>query len=357
MVAVLEATEVVGRNAPFLSNPISLLAVLGFKEKRSLLPEPVPTPVTVMPIPVKPPPAVVESVKEIFSPVVTWPLPALAVIVLLMAVPEVSELPVTEKMVSVSAVELIENVPADDWESVTERFGMVTSPVPKVTGRLVVVLMPRVESASPRSIIALSAARLIVAPLTVRFPPRVVSPVPVVIGRLVVVLSESVDAVVRSMTGSTDAIFVVMLLRVTFPVPVERVLEPVTEIGPLREIAPVPVEKVLAPVWEKLLSSVVAPCNVSAPGVVAEPMVLIELAPAPKVLVVPAPVASVVLPVEARVSKVPPPEKVVAPVMVVAPTMVVAPVMVVARSEVEPIVCSMLPLTLRSVKIASFVEN
>src|SRR3989344_4475048 len=103
---------------------------------------------------------------------------------------------------------------------------------------------------------------------------------------------------------------------------------PVILVGPFNVTAPVPVEKVLAPVWEKLLSSVVAPCKVSAPGVVAEPMVLIELAPAPKVLVVPAPVASVVLPVEARVSKVPPPEKVVAPVMVVAPTMVVAPGMV-----------------------------
>src|SRR3989344_7010366 len=159
MVAVVLATEVVGRNAPLLSNTTSLLAVLGFKDNKYLLPEPVPTPVTVMPIPVKPPPAVVESVKARISPLDTWPLPALAVMVLPIAVPDVRDVPVTEKIVSVVALESMLKVPAPVWELVTDKFGMVTSPVPNSTGRSVVVLIPSVESASVRSITALSAAR------------------------------------------------------------------------------------------------------------------------------------------------------------------------------------------------------
>ena len=77
--------------------------------------------------------------------------------------------------------------------------------------------------------------------------------------------------------------------------------------SPFKLIAPVPVPKVYAPVWEKELSKVVAPCKVSAPGVVPEPMALIEDAPLPKVLVVPVPVAKVLLPLEVKVVKAPEP--------------------------------------------------
>ena len=71
----------------------------------------------------------------------------------------------------------------------------------------------------------------------------------------------------------------------------------------------------LDPETVKVLSKVVAPCRVSAPGVVVDPMVLIEEAPAPKVLVVEEPVATVVLPVEVKVVKLPAPPEMEAPVM------------------------------------------
>jgi hypothetical protein len=86
--------------------------------------------------------------------------------------------------------------------------------------------------------------------------------------------------------------------KVEVPVPTLKVLAPVTSVLPLSETLPVPVLNVCAPVCEKVLSNVVAPCKVKAPGVVTEPMVLIEEAPEPKVLIVFIPVARVVSPVE-----------------------------------------------------------
>ena len=61
----------------------------------------------------------------------------------------------------------------------------------------------------------------------------------------------------------------------------------------------------LLPDTVKVLSSVVAPCSVSAPGVVDEPMVLIDEAPLPKVLVSDEPVPIVLAPVELSVVKAP----------------------------------------------------
>ena len=65
-------------------------------------------------------------------------------------------------------------------------------------------------------------------------------------------------------------------------------------------------EMVTAPVL-KVLSNVVAPCRVKAPGVVTDPMVFTDEAPDPKVLVVLAPVAKVVLPEEVNVVNAPVP--------------------------------------------------
>src|SRR3989338_5502181 len=61
-----------------------------------------------------------------------------------------------------------------------------------------------------------------------------------------------------------------------------------------------PKEVKLLPETVKVLSSVVAPCRVNAPGVVADPMVLTDEAPAPMVLVE-APVPIVVDPEEVKV--------------------------------------------------------
>lgn len=202
MVLTLETTEVVGRKAPALSKTTSLLAP-GFICKRYLLPLPAPAPVTLMPIPVYPPPPVVASVSVICSPVVICPLPALAVIVLPMAVPEVSDAPVTWKIVWVVALESILMVPLLPWLLVTDRFGIVTVPVPNVTGRLVVVLIERVV------------------------------------------------AEVRSITGLDDEILVVTLFNVTVPVPVAKVLLPVIVVAPFSEMAPVPVPKVPVPEIKK----------------------------------------------------------------------------------------------------------
>ncbi len=74
----------------------------------------------------------------------------------------------------------------------------------------------------------------------------------------------------------------------------------------------------LFPETVKVLSNVVAPCRVKAPGVVAEPMAFTEDAPLPKVLVAPRPVAKVALPEEVKVVKAPAPG-VVAPIEVKFP--------------------------------------
>ena len=67
----------------------------------------------------------------------------------------------------------------------------VTNPDPKVTGRLVVVLMPKVPVPVISKMLELPT-RFRLDPLTVKFPPRVVSPVPVVIAALLVVLRDKV---------------------------------------------------------------------------------------------------------------------------------------------------------------------
>ena len=75
----------------------------------------------------------------------------------------------------------------------------------------------------------------------------VTRPLPKVTGRLVTVLMERVVAVVRSITGEAEEILVETLFRVTTPVPVEKVLAPVIVVAPFKLIAPVPVPKVFAP--------------------------------------------------------------------------------------------------------------
>ena len=77
-----------------------------------------------------------------------------------------------------------------------------------------------------------------------------------------------------------------------------------------------PNEVRLDPETVKVLSNVVAPCNVKAPGVVVEPIVLIEEAPEPKVLVNDEPVPMVEAPDEVRVVNEPAP-----PVIEPAPDM------------------------------------
>ncbi len=144
--------------------------------------------------------------------------------------------------------------------------------------------------------------------------------------------------------------------RVTLPEVKVRFLPEAMVVSPLMETAPVPVPKVPEPAWVKLLlaetvnvplevrpevavmrpemvgvavqavpvtvrfpprevrlvpetvkvlSKVVAPWRVRAPGVVDEPMVLIDEAPEPKVLVREVPVPRVVAPEEVRVVKAP----------------------------------------------------
>jgi len=60
--------------------------------------------------------------------------------------------------------------------------------------------------------------------------------------------------------------------RLVAPVPTEKVLEPVTEVGAFKEMAPVPVERVVAPVWEKLPAVVTSPVRVEAPSTVKLPL-------------------------------------------------------------------------------------
>jgi len=66
-----------------------------------------------------------------------------------------------------------------------------------------------------------------------------------------------------------------------------------------------PSEVRLLPLTVKVLSRVVAPCSVNAPGVEVEPIVLADEAPLPKVLVSDEPVPSVVAPLEVSVVKAP----------------------------------------------------
>src|ERR1035437_1234095 len=75
-----------------------------------------------------------------------------------------------------------------------------------------------------------------------------------------------------------------------------------------------PKEVKLLPETVNVLSSVVAPCRVNAPGVPVEPIVFVDEAPLPKVLVE-APVPNVVDPLEVKVENAPV-EGVPAPIVV-----------------------------------------
>ena len=102
----------------------------------------------------------------------------------------------------------------------------------------------------------------------------VTSPVPKVTGLLVIVLMDRVVAEVKSMTGEDEAILVVTLFKVTVPVPVAKVLAPVIVVAPLSEIAPVPVENVLAPVWAKAAATVTVPLEVKPEAAVISPEIV-----------------------------------------------------------------------------------
>ncbi len=80
-----------------------------------------------------------------------------------------------------------------------------------------------------------------------------------------------------------------------------------TKLEPSKHRAEVPVPVPPRAVKAKVLSKVVAPCRVKVPGVEVDPMVLIEEAPEPKVLVRDAPVPIVDAPEEVRVEKAPVP--------------------------------------------------
>ncbi len=154
----------------------------------------------------------------------------------------------------------VEKVPVPVWPKLA-LFCTVTFPL---------AVRPEVAVISPEIVgVAVQAV-----PVTVRFPPKVTNPVPKVTGRFVIVFMERVElAFVASITGLVAASKVCTLFKVTFPVPVAKVLLPVTVVFPFREIFPVPVLKVLAPVWEKLLAKVVAPYMSKLPGVAIEPRV------------------------------------------------------------------------------------
>ena len=102
----------------------------------------------------------------------------------------------------------------------------------------------------------------------------VTKPVPKVTGRLVTVLMDKVVAVVKSITGLDDAIFVVTLFNVTTPVPVLNALLPVIVVAPFKETAPVPVPKVLAPVWLKVAATVTVPLAVKPEVAVMSPEIV-----------------------------------------------------------------------------------
>ena len=135
---------------------------------------------------------------------------------------------------------------------------MDEAPEPKV----LVVFIPVAKVVLPEEVIVVNApVEGVVAPIVVPLivPPviaededakllAVTKPVPKVTGRLVVVLIDSVVAEVKSMMGLVAVKLVVTLFRVTIPVPVAKVLAPVTVVAPFKLTAPVPVLKVLAPV-------------------------------------------------------------------------------------------------------------
>ena len=73
-------------------------------------------------------------------------------------------------------------------------------------------------------------------------------PVPNVTGLLFTVLMERVEAEFKSMIGLKAEIFVLTFFNSTAPVPVLKVLLPVTVVAPFKETAPVPVLKVPIPV-------------------------------------------------------------------------------------------------------------
>ena len=102
----------------------------------------------------------------------------------------------------------------------------VSSPEPVVRGRLFVVLMfrvPVVASNTGEAPVKLSTveAMVVVVPLMVTLPPNVASPMPKVIGLLVTVLIPSVEAEVKSIIGLAPVRFkllakVVVLVTVKF---------------------------------------------------------------------------------------------------------------------------------------------
>jgi hypothetical protein len=97
----------------------------------------------------------------------------------------------------------------------------------------------------------------------------------------------------------------------------------------------VPFPIVKTPEMEAVLSRVVAPCRVRAPGVVTEPIVFIDEAPAPNVLVVEAPVPMIESPLEERVVNAPVPW-VVTPIEVKLPAAGVPVPMASGAAQVAP---------------------
>lgn len=131
---------------------------------------------------------------------VTWPLPALDVTLVTMPLPDVRLFAFTVIPVPVVVEVVMVNGPVDAAVLTTFKFGTVIVPVPKVTGRLVTVLIFKVE------------------------------------------------AEVKSNTGLVATRLVLTLFKVTAPVPVLKVLAPETEVGPLNVTVPValPAEKLEA---------------------------------------------------------------------------------------------------------------
>lgn len=165
------------------------------------------------------------------------------------------ELP--EPKVFVVFIPVARVVSPDEVIVVDELFGIVTVPVPNVTGLFVVVLMERVV-ADVRSIIGFKDEMLVEALF------KVSNPVPVVN-----VLLPDIS---------------VFPLRRTAPVPVVNVLLPVILVFPLSEMVPVPVEKVPLPDWMKLelFSTVTVPLDVIPEVAVINPEmvgVVVQLVP------------------------------------------------------------------------------
>ena len=127
------------------------------------------------------------------------------------------------------------------------------------------------DTAAP---VTVNPALPVIKPVDVNAPPAVRSPVPVVIALLVVVSIPRVPVPVISMIVELPASVTPVPFTVRFPPKVVR----------------------LFPDTVNVLSSVVAPWSVSAPGVVEEPMVLTDDAPDPNVLVFDDPVPNVAAP-------------------------------------------------------------